>query len=1198
MFPLLLAVLIPLGTVAQLPPSSAQEFTITTIAGTPPRAPGGDGGPAVEANLSSPAGVAVDGAGNVYIADWGNRRIRRVDPSGIITTIAGTGESGSSGDGGPAVEAKLSSPAGVAVDGAGNVYISDAGDYRIRRVDPSGIITTIAGTGVRGFIGDGGPAVEAKLDGPRGIAVDGAGNVYIADSGSNRIRRVDPSGIITTIAGTGESGSSGDGGPAVEAKLDGPRGIAVDGAGNVYIADYYNYRIRRVDPSGTITAFAGTGRLGFSGDGGPAVEAKLGELRGGVAVDEAGNVYVAHWGNHRIRRVDASGTITTFAVETGIEGIAVDGAGNAYISRPGAHQIRRVDASGIITTIAGTGESGEGEPIYQPGGFSGDGVPAVEAQLNGPSGVAVDGAGNVYIADYGNHRVRRVDASGTITTFAGTGEGGFSGDGGPAVEAQLHSPFGVAVDGAGNVYISQLGHTRIRRVDASGTITTFAGTGEQGFSGDGGPATQARLVSPFGLAVDGAGNVYIADRGDHRIRRVDASGTITTFAGTGEKGIVGYGIPAVQTQLRFPSGVAVDGDGNVYIADSGNHRIRRVDASGIITTVAGTGFVLVEGDIGWGGSFNGDGGPAVQARMRVPTGVAVDGAGNVYIADSRNHRIRRVDASGIITTIAGTGSTGLYEGSFGGDGGPAVEARLSVPITVAVDRASNVYIADSGNHLIRKLARVSGGARPHPTDTQPFVIPESGGVSFSSLGTSTSTLVGYGRVEEPDGRRTMLAGLAIFGSRQNGILVSEAAVPASVAVQEGRIFAETAGAVRTGLAIANPNDAAAATIEFFFTDSIGIDSGHGRFTLGPRQQMARFLDEAPFNAGSGIEGAFTFTSDLPVAVIALRGFVNERSEFLMTTLPVTPVTADTRGTVYFPHFADGGGWTTQVILVNPTHAPIGGRVRFFGPGREMEAAVPVAVTLDDGRRGSTFSYSIPPRSATRLQTANSAGSMQIGSVRAVPDPRQPAPAGVSIFSFQKDGITVSESGVPASTRDDVFRVYVEASGPPGQPHSVRSGIAVTNTSGVPARVSLELTNLDGTATGPTEWLTIPPSGHVARFIDEFFPALTTPFSGILRIASTIPDIIAAIGLRLVINQRYDVLVTTTPPVEENRVFTGNLFFPHFVDSGGWTTQFILFNASMFPEFRGQTSSGLIRFIGQDGQQLMLSLAPTAAPAIP
>ena len=282
MFTHFLAILIPLGTVAQLPPpSSAQEFTITTIAGTPPRAPDGDGGPAIEANLNWPGGVAVDGAGNVYIADRGNDRIRRVDGAGIITTIAGTGESGSSADGGPAIEANLNWPAGVAVDGAGNVYIADRGNDRIRRVDGAGVITTIAGTGVRGFSGDGGPAVEAKLDGPSGIAVDGAGNVYIADRGNDRIRRVDGAGVITTIAGTGVRGFSGDGGPAVEAKLDGPSGIAVDGAGNVYIADYNNHRVRRVDGAGIITTIAGTGVRGFSGDGGPAVEAELGQLQGG-----------------------------------------------------------------------------------------------------------------------------------------------------------------------------------------------------------------------------------------------------------------------------------------------------------------------------------------------------------------------------------------------------------------------------------------------------------------------------------------------------------------------------------------------------------------------------------------------------------------------------------------------------------------------------------------------------------------------------------------------------------------------------------------------------------------------------------------------------------------------------------------------------------------------------------------------------
>ena len=308
-------------------------------------------------------------------------------------------------------------------------------------------------------------------------------------------------------------------------------------------------------------------------------------------------------------------------------------------------------------------------------------------------------------------------------------------------------------------------------------------------------------------------------------------------------------------------------------------------------------------------------------------------------------------------------------------------------------------------------------------------------------------------------------------------------------------------------------------------------------------------------------GTFTFTSNQPVAVIALRWFVNERSEFLMTTLPVAPIAVPTTGTVYFPLFADGGGWTTQVILVNPTYAPISGSVQFFGSGSETEAAAPATLTLADGRSGSAFTYAIPPRSATRLRTSNPTGPLEVGSVRAVPDPGQPAPSGVSIFAFQKDGTTVSEAGVPASTSGAAFRVYVEASGTPGQPHSVRSGIALTNTSDAPTTVSLELTDLDGTATGLPESLTIPASGHIARFIDEFFPALTTPFSGILRIASTAPDI-AAVGLRLAINQRHDILVTTTPPADENAAPTASdLFFPHFVDSGGWTTQFILFSGS-------------------------------------
>ena len=478
-----------------------------------------------------------------------------------------------------------------------------------------------------------------------------------------------------------------------------------------------------------------------------------------------------------------------------------------------------------------------------------------------------------------------------------------------------------------------------------------------------------------------------------------------------------------------------------------------------------------------------------------------------------------------------------------------------------------------------------------PAAVLPFSVPDRGGVSLTSQGTLPELRVGYGQVET-DAGMTPAAGLAIFGSRLNGILASEAGVPASVPVLEGRIFAETDGPVRTGLALANPHDSVA-TGAFFFTDSDGIDFGHGTFTLGPREQIARFLDEGPFNGGSAIEGTFTFTADLPVAVIALRGFVNERSEFLMTTLPVASLAVPTTATVYFPHFAAGGGWTTQVILVNPTHAPISGTVQFFGPGSETEAAAPATLTLDDGRSGSTFSYAISPRSATRLRTTNPAGPLRVGSVRAVPDTGQPAPSGVSIFSFQKDGTTVSEAGVPASSAGTAFRVYVEAHGTPGQPHSVRSGIALTNTSGATTTVMLELTDLDGAATGPTASLRIPASGHVAQFIDEFFPTLTTPFSGILRIASTGPDI-AAVGLRLAINQRDDILVTTTPPVDETAAPTASdLFFPHFVDSGGWTTQFILFSGSP-----GQSASGVIRFTGQDGQPLELPVAPTTAPTIP
>ncbi len=308
---------------------------------------------------------------------------------------------------------------------------------------------------------------------------------------------------------------------------------------------------------------------------------------------------------------------------------------------------------------------------------------------------------------------------------------------------------------------------------------------------------------------------------------------------------------------------------------------------------------------------------------------------------------------------------------------------------------------------------------------------------------------------------------------------------------------------------------------------------------------------------------------------------------------VAPLTASTVDTIYFPHFADGAGWTTQVILVNPTNFPISGRVQFFDTGSETVAAQPASLTLDDAQVGSEFMYSIPKRTSTRLRTANPAGATQVGSVRVIADSGSSAPSGVGVFSFENAGVTVSEAGVPASGAGAAFRLYVEASGISGQPGSIRSGLALTNTSETATVVFLELIALDGAATGLNDSITIPASGQVARFIDEVFPSLTFPFSGILRITSTATDM-ALVGLRLTTNERNDFLITTTPPSDESSSTSStDLFFPHFVDSGGWTTQFILFSGSA-----GQISGGTLRFTAQNGEGLDLSVSSTSTQTVP
>ena len=566
----------------------------------------------------------------------------------------------------------------------------------VRRVSPGGIITTVAGDGVPGFSGDGGPAVSAHLNYPAGVAVDQAGNLFIADVANNRARKVAPSGIITTVAGSGIYGFSG--GPATGAGLYQPLGVAVDGAGNLFIADAYNFRVRIVSSEGIITSVAGNGTRGFSTDGGPAASTPL-DFPTRVAADASGNLFIADGG--RIRRVSPDQLIVTVAgapTATSSDdgglfpiGLAADSLGNVFIAGPGS--IRKVSADGIINTVAGRAPLS----FVAAGGFSGDGGPAVSAQLANPAGVAVDAAGNVFIADTNNSRLRKVSTSGTITTVAGTGCPGQSfclplGDGGPAVSAALSPPIAVAVDRAGNLYITDAASRQIRKVSTSGIITSVAGSGTYGFSRDGGPATSAQLAFPYGVAVDSAGNLLIADQLNYRIRKVSSEGIISTVSGNGVYGSSGDGGPATSAELANPVGVAVDEADNLFIAGPGtgfdgvdfhddpvNDRIRRVSPSGIITTVAGGGTAV-----------SGDDGPATSVRLNGPRAVAADRAGNLFIADG--NQVRKLSASGIITTIAGNGDAG-----FSGDGGPAMSATLN-PSGLAVDGAGNVYVAESGNN--------------------------------------------------------------------------------------------------------------------------------------------------------------------------------------------------------------------------------------------------------------------------------------------------------------------------------------------------------------------------------------------------------------------------------------------------------------------------------------------------------------------
>ena len=456
-----------------------------------------------------------------------------------------------------------------------------------------------------------------------------------------------------------------------------------------------------------------------------------------------------------------------------------------------------------------------------------------------------------------------------------------------------------------------------------------------------------------------------------------------------------------------------------------------------------------------------------------------------------------------------------------------------------------------------------------------FAIGDGGGMSFQTGATTSGTVaVGFAEVN-PDPSARPPSGLGIIDFRQNNVLVSETGVPASGLITSGRIYAEISSTINTGIAIANPTNQTA-TITFFFTNSSG-DFGGNVTTITPNGQISTFLNQAPFSAPSSLTGTFTFSSNIPISVVALRGRINERSEFLLTTLPVTDLSAAlTTVPIVFPHFAAGGGWTTQIVLVNPTDTTLTGGLEFRDPSGQVTNSF-----------GNNLTYSIPPRSSFEMQTSLASSPVLTGSVRTIPSGNTNTPAGVTIFSFQNGGVTVSEAGVSAASPGSAFRVFVESSGNFDQAAagSMRTGLAIANTSAQATSVVVEVKDLDG-STGLIGTLSIPGNGQTSLFLDQIpgIQTLITPFRGMLQLTGLAP--ITIVGLRARYNERNDLLITTTPPGDEGvPPPASGLYFPQFADAGGYSTQFVLFSA-----LPGQTPSGTLQLVSPAG--VAVSLAPS------
>ncbi len=597
----------------------------------------GDGGRAADASIRFLQGVASDSLGNLYVSDADDHRVRRVDSAGVITTLAGDGLAGFSGDGGPAARARVNTPYGLTLTSAGELIFADLGNARVRRILRNGQIETLVGGGSREL-----PAAgqfmapkDVKLIAPRNVLAVPSGSIYISDFGANRVLELRSDGTLTSL-------------PLAALELKSPAGLSIDANGNVLVADSGNARIRRIRRDGRADIVVASSN-----------EIPL-ERPVGLASRLDGSLLIADTRGDFLWQLDPQGRATV--VPPGGRDVAVDSFGN--IITAGASWLRRVNPAGLIEILIGNNHAT----------FRGDGGSALAARLNRPMGVVADSKGNLYFTDTSNHRVRCVRTDGTIATVAGLGEQGFRGDGGLAAQAYLNSPAYLAVDAFDNLYVSDTGNHRVRVFTPGGVIQTVAGTGRNEFSIDGGLASQTSLSGPAGLALDRAGNLYVAERGQHRVRRFAPGGRIVTVAGTAIRGNSGDGQDAIAAALNGPGAIAVDAQSNLYIADTGNQSIR------VIETVSGKIRTLLR-------------------DLRSPEGLVVAANGTLYFSEALRHRVQQLSVSGEVLLVAGR----TNENGFNADAGDAAALTLNEPAGLALMPDGGLVVADRLNDRIRRI---------------------------------------------------------------------------------------------------------------------------------------------------------------------------------------------------------------------------------------------------------------------------------------------------------------------------------------------------------------------------------------------------------------------------------------------------------------------------------------------------------------